>query len=237
MLATCWECAVQPAKGGRREFKGWDGDQEPSAYRIHRRGIAGRGTRNRCVLALRAVRHGGREGLYRGGAARLRLRLGVAGGSVHVVERPTPTLGCGAGGVYGAGWGIVLLGSDGLVDGVVSWVWPPALLVLVVWMFIRARRELHSRTRVLLLYPVLAALVLVSLGGGVTRGSATPSPCAGSWSTWGSTGCTWTAPVHVARPWCSSPARGDVVGLGLDHARCGSRHPGLCLRPGRARLE
>jgi hypothetical protein len=61
---------------------------------------------------------------------------------------------------------IVLIGSDDLVHGVLSWVWPPALLVLVVWTFRCARRELHSRSRALLLYPVLAALALASLGGG-----------------------------------------------------------------------
>ena len=64
---------------------------------------------------------------------------------------------------------IVLLGPDGLVDGVLSWVWPPALLVLVIWMFLRARQELHSWTRIVLLYPVLAVLVLFSLGGGYER--------------------------------------------------------------------
>ena len=49
--------------------------------------------------------------------------------------------------------GIVLLGSDAVVDGLVSWVWPPALLVLVVWVFRRARRDLHSRTRRLAALP------------------------------------------------------------------------------------
>ena len=68
---------------------------------------------------------------------------------------------------------VVLLGSDGLVDDVLSWVWPPALLVLVVWMFRRARRDLHSRTRGLLLYPVLAVLVLFSVGGIYERVSET----------------------------------------------------------------
>jgi len=59
---------------------------------------------------------------------------------------------------------IVLLGPDALVDGL-GWVWPPALLVLVVWVYLRARRDLHSRTRRWLLNPVLAVLLLFSLGG------------------------------------------------------------------------
>jgi pimeloyl-ACP methyl ester carboxylesterase len=69
----------------------------------------------------------------------------------------------------GLSGGIVLLGSDALVDGAVSWVWPPALLVLVIWVFRAAKRDLHSWTRLLLLYPVLAVLVLFALGGGYER--------------------------------------------------------------------
>jgi pimeloyl-ACP methyl ester carboxylesterase len=47
-----------------------------------------------------------------------------------------------------------------------GWVWPPALIALVVWMIIRSRRDLRSRTRVWLLYPVFAALLLSAVGGG-----------------------------------------------------------------------
>jgi len=59
---------------------------------------------------------------------------------------------------------LVLLAPDAVVDAL-GWVWPPALLVLVVWVWTRARRELHSRTRVWLLNPVLVILVLFALGG------------------------------------------------------------------------
>ena len=51
-----------------------------------------------------------------------------------------------------------------MVDAL-GWVWPPALVVLVVWVWTRAKRELHSRTRVWLLNPVLVILVLLALGG------------------------------------------------------------------------
>ena len=51
-----------------------------------------------------------------------------------------------------------------------SWVWPPALLALVVWMFVRARRDLPGGTRWLIL-PVLLVLAAVSVGG-VTEGVA-----------------------------------------------------------------
>jgi hypothetical protein len=41
---------------------------------------------------------------------------------------------------------ISLIGSD-TVSTVFGWVWPPVLLGLVVWMIIRARRQLPGRTR------------------------------------------------------------------------------------------
>src|SRR3954468_9953370 len=46
-----------------------------------------------------------------------------------------------------------------------GWVWPPAVLGLVAWMIVRARRDLRSRTRVWILYPVCFALVLSCIGG------------------------------------------------------------------------
>jgi pimeloyl-ACP methyl ester carboxylesterase len=60
---------------------------------------------------------------------------------------------------------ISLIGSD-TVSNVFGWVWPPVLLGLVVWMIIRARKQLRSRTRWWLLYPVLTVLTLASVGGG-----------------------------------------------------------------------
>ncbi len=60
----------------------------------------------------------------------------------------------------------VLLVAPGASAGVLRWVWPPAVLVVAVWVWIRARRALHSRTRVWLLNPVLVILVLLALAGG-----------------------------------------------------------------------
>jgi hypothetical protein len=68
---------------------------------------------------------------------------------------------------------LVLLAPDGVVEAF-GWIWPPALLVLVVWVYLRAKRDLHSRTRVWLLNPVLAVLIICSVGGAYeTIGSAT----------------------------------------------------------------
>ena len=64
----------------------------------------------------------------------------------------------------GAG-GVLLLTFGSSVMGALRWVWPPVLLVLVVWAWVQARRHLHSRSRLLLVYPLLAVLALVSVGG------------------------------------------------------------------------
>jgi pimeloyl-ACP methyl ester carboxylesterase len=62
--------------------------------------------------------------------------------------------------------GLLLMAFGSVMHEILTWVWPPALLVLVIWMFGRARRRLRSPTRRWLLYPVLAALALASVGGG-----------------------------------------------------------------------
>jgi MFS family permease len=62
--------------------------------------------------------------------------------------------------------GLLLIGFGPQVRDVLNWIWPPALLVMVVWVVVRARRQLRSPTRHWLLYPVLAVLVLASIGGG-----------------------------------------------------------------------
>jgi pimeloyl-ACP methyl ester carboxylesterase len=46
-----------------------------------------------------------------------------------------------------------------------GWVWPPAVLALVAWMVLQSRRQLQSRARLFVLYPVFAALALSAIGG------------------------------------------------------------------------
>ncbi len=62
--------------------------------------------------------------------------------------------------------GLASLSGSAAVHDVLSWVWPPALLGLVVWMFVRIRRQLRSRIGRWLLYPVLAVMAIASMGGG-----------------------------------------------------------------------
>ena len=62
--------------------------------------------------------------------------------------------------------GLLLVAFGSSVHEVLTWVWPPAVLVLVIWMLVRARRHLRSPSRRWLLYPVFAVLALASVGGG-----------------------------------------------------------------------
>ena len=60
---------------------------------------------------------------------------------------------------------LVAFGSD--VIDVLRWVWPPALLALTVWMAVQANRQLHSRSRWLVIYPVIAVMALASVSAGL----------------------------------------------------------------------
>ena len=60
------------------------------------------------------------------------------------------------------GTGILVFAPTGNQLG---WVWPPVVVALTIWMIVHARRALRSRTRVWLVYPVFAALMLSAFGG------------------------------------------------------------------------
>jgi MFS family permease len=80
--------------------------------------------------------------------------------------------------------GLLLAAFGSPVHGVLDWVWPPALLALAIWMVVRVRRELRSRSGRWLLYPVIAFLALASVGGGdqtlVKPPMPRPTRCLGS---------------------------------------------------------
>jgi pimeloyl-ACP methyl ester carboxylesterase len=59
---------------------------------------------------------------------------------------------------------LIVFGS-GVADAL-HWMWPPAVLVLAVWMAVQAHRHLPGRSRRWLLYPVIAVMALASVGGG-----------------------------------------------------------------------
>ncbi|WP_341360220.1 alpha/beta fold hydrolase [Georgenia sp. M64] len=62
--------------------------------------------------------------------------------------------------------GLLLLEFGPTVRDVLDWAWPPVALALAIWMVVRAHRRLRSRSRRLVLYPVIATLALASVGGG-----------------------------------------------------------------------
>ena len=112
--------------------------------------------------------------------------------------------------VFMAVSGALVLWAPNTVVDALGWVWPPALVVLVAWVWTRARRELHSRTRVWLLNPMLVVLVLFALGGAYERVSQSIAPavaCAVNSSTWDRTGFIWSALARAVRPSFLSPAR------------------------------
>ena len=90
--------------------------------------------------------------------------------SVRFTDQPqrwawAPALFLGLGGLL-----LVTLGSS--VHEVLGWLWPPALLVLVGWMVVQARRHLRSSSRRWVLYPVFAFMALAAVGGGYETVSA-----------------------------------------------------------------
>ena len=63
------------------------------------------------------------------------------------------------------GAAILILRPSGHVLGLLGWVWPILLVVLVVWMLRGSRRSLHSWSRRALLYPAFVVLALAAVGG------------------------------------------------------------------------
>jgi hypothetical protein len=84
------------------------------------------------------------------------------------------------------------------------------VLTIVVWMFLRVRRQLRSRSARWLLYPVLAVLMIVSVGAGYET-------------------------VHESRDARAYPAPGQLIDVGGHrlHLHCtGSGSPTVVLEPG-----
>ncbi len=145
------------------------------------------------------------------GAVLLGLALGWAmlvALSVMFTDQPqkwaaAPALFMGLGGFL-----LVTFGSP--LDEVLVWVWPPALLVLAVWIIVQANRQLRSRSGRFLLYPVIAMLVLASLGGGYET-------------------------VRGAADTAASPPQGQLIDVGghrLYLSCTGSGSPTVVLEPG-----
>jgi pimeloyl-ACP methyl ester carboxylesterase len=106
--------------------------------------------------------------------------------------------------------GLLLIAFGSTVHRVLDWVWPFALLALAIWMFVRVRRELRSRSGRWLLYPVIAFLTLASVGGAY-------------------------ATVGAAADARAHPMTGQLIDVGGHrlHLNCtGSGSPTVLLQPG-----
>ena len=64
------------------------------------------------------------------------------------------------------GVGGLLLVAFGSLREALSWVWPPTLLLLVIWLLYQTRRDMRSRSGRVQLYLVFAILALSAVGGG-----------------------------------------------------------------------
>jgi pimeloyl-ACP methyl ester carboxylesterase len=72
-----------------------------------------------------------------------------------------------AAGLAATGVGLLLTTPDDRTMTAASWVWPPLLLALAVWMGTRVRRVLAAGSGRWLLYPVVAVIAAAAVGGAV----------------------------------------------------------------------
>ena len=93
--------------------------------------------------------------------------------------QPQPWLYVPAAGLGGVGVVLVLLQpSAGFMD-LLGWLWPVALAVLGIWMFIQVRRELRGVAR-WLVGGLTAVLLLIAAAGAVMTAAAAPGSPAGT---------------------------------------------------------
>jgi pimeloyl-ACP methyl ester carboxylesterase len=105
--------------------------------------------------------------------------------------------------------GLVSLSGLPALQTAFGWIWPPVLFALVVWMFLRVR-HIRSGAGRWLLYPILAVLMVASVGGG----------------------------FETVREWLDArayPPPGQLIDVGGHrlHLNCtGSGSPSVVLEPG-----
>jgi pimeloyl-ACP methyl ester carboxylesterase len=81
-------------------------------------------------------------------------------------ERPQRWAAVPAGFLAFAGAGLIVFAPSGSAIDMLGWVWPPLLLALLAVVVSRVHRDLHSRTRGWVVYPLLGVYALSALGGG-----------------------------------------------------------------------
>ena len=102
------------------------------------------------------------------GAALISLGVGML--TLHLLARsrtdqPQPWALAPAVVLGGVGFALLLTTPGDRLVGLMGWVWPPLLALVVAFSVRGARRSLHNWSRRALLYPALAVLALIALGG------------------------------------------------------------------------
>lgn len=67
----------------------------------------------------------------------------------------------------GIGLGLIVFQPGPAAMDLLSWIWPPALAVLAIWMIRQVRAQLRGRARWLVV-PTIATLLVFAIGGGLT---------------------------------------------------------------------
>ena len=109
-----------------------------------------------------------------------------------------------------AGAGLLAFAPSGTVIDALGWVWPPLLLMMIAVIVVRVRRDLDSRTRSWVVYPMLGVYALCAVGGGYQT-------------------------IQESRDRRMSPAPGQLVDIGGRrlHLHCaGSGSPTVILESG-----
>lgn len=65
-----------------------------------------------------------------------------------------------------AGTALLVFAPNGDTVDALGWVWPPLFLALLAGTIVRVHRDLHSRSRFWIVYPLLGLYALCALGGG-----------------------------------------------------------------------
>ena len=65
-----------------------------------------------------------------------------------------------------AGGALLVFVPSGAVIDALGWVWPPLFLALLAGTIVRVQRDLHSRSRQWVVYPLLGIYALAGVGGG-----------------------------------------------------------------------
>jgi pimeloyl-ACP methyl ester carboxylesterase len=118
---------------------------------------------------------GGSEPLVTG---TVMLAFGLGWGLMGVLTmrfsaQPQPWMAVPAATLAAIGLGLIVFQPAPAVMDLLSWVWPPALAILAIWMFAQVRHQLRGRGRWLVM-PVVGTLLLFAITGAIaTISSAT----------------------------------------------------------------